>query len=153
MTEKYVHHFKDYKDLVNFIVCDKNKTSTCHECFLGQCKDCYGVERLRTYLTTVMEDCMINEVTYSQWISNPVTTLKTITDKSEDFIEELCTKVEKLGPHAFISRNQSTYYKNCKETIRENEVLINLDSAENYAFVVQHAPQGFHWNNNQTTGL
>ena len=77
--------------------------------------------------------------------------MKTITDNADDFIEDLCTKVEKLLPHAFISRHQSNYYKSCKINIEENQILLNVDFAENYAFVVQNAPQGFHWNNNQAT--
>lgn len=31
------------------------------------------------------------------------------------------------------------------------KLLWTLDFAENYAFVVQDAPPGFHWNNNQAT--
>ena len=38
-----------------------------------------------------------------------------------------------------------------KTIIQENQVLMNLDFAENYAFIVQNAPQVFHRNNNQTT--
>ena len=32
-----------------------------------------------------------------------------------------------------------------------NEAVIVLDFAENYAFIVQDAAQGFHWNNSQVT--
>lgn len=33
----------------------------------------------------------------------------------------------------------------------QGEMLIQMDFAENYAFVIQDAVQGYHWNNNQAT--
>lgn len=38
-----------------------------------------------------------------------------------------------------------------KDNLVEGEVLIQLDFAENYAFVVQDAAQAFHFNNDQCT--
>ena len=38
-----------------------------------------------------------------------------------------------------------------EEVCRQIEVLILLNFAENYSFVVQDAVQGYHWNNSQAT--
>ena len=36
-----------------------------------------------------------------------------------------------------------------QEKLKENELIILLDLAENYSFVEQDAVQGYHWNNSQ----
>ena len=39
--------------------------------------------------------------------------------------------------------------KDLKEKLKENELIILLDFAENYSFIMQDAVQGYHWNNCQ----
>ena len=34
-----------------------------------------------------------------------------------------------------------------KESLKQNEGMLVLDTAEIYSFIVQDAAQGFHWNN------
>lgn len=41
--------------------------------------------------------------------------------------------------------------KNLRESLLEEEVLVVSNFAEKYAFVIQDAAPGFHWNNNQAT--
>ena len=69
----------------------------------------------------------------------------------EDFIEEVCSHFDMLREHHFISKAQSSYQNSIKENLNENEILILLDFAENYSFIVQDAVQGYHWNNSQAT--
>ena len=45
----------------------------------------------------------------------------------------------------------SFHLKMAKENLSENELIILLDFAENYSFVVQDAVQGFHRENSQAT--
>jgi len=45
----------------------------------------------------------------------------------------------------------SNFYKDCKEDLVEGEVLVVMDFAENYSFVVQDEVQSFHWNNTMVT--
>ena len=151
ITEKYAFQFKNYKDLLNCVICEKNISSQSATCYLGKCDNCPGIEKLKVYLKTLFEDNDIEEVTYSQWVSTPITTLKNLVDETCEFIDYFCEKIEKLLPHAFISSQQSEYYKTSKASIKSDEAIVNLDFAENYAFIVQHAPPGFHWNNNQAT--
>ncbi|KMQ88333.1 hypothetical protein RF55_12203 [Lasius niger] len=64
------------------------------------------------------------------------------------------TSVKKLRfflLHAFISKKQEDFMKNVKMSLKEGEFLVICDFAENYAFVVQDAAPGFHWNNSQAT--
>lgn len=151
ITRDYAHTFENYKDILKFIVCDENENTLSPKCHFGKCRNCPGIEKLKEYLTKVFEDKEIAEISYSQWIPTPVTTLKNLVDDASDFIPLFCEQIEKLLPHAFIARQQSSYFKALKDTIQNDEVVINLDFAENYAFIVQDAPPGFHWNNNQAT--
>ena len=57
----------------------------------------------------------------------------------------------KLKPNSFTAKQQSYFFKNLKDTLKEGEFLILCDFAENYAFIVQNAAQSFHWNNDQAT--
>ena len=38
-----------------------------------------------------------------------------------------------------------------QKKLKENELIILLDLAENYSFIEQDAVQGYHWNNSQVT--
>lgn len=49
----------------------------------------------------------------------------------------------------FKSKNQVT--KMLPKKICENKILILLDFAQNYSFIVQYAVLGYHWNNSQAT--
>lgn len=121
------------------------------ECSFGSCKNCPGIEKFKAYLTMIFEDKEIEEINYSQWVSTPITTLKNIVEDVTEFISYFCEKIEKSLPHAFISTQQSAYFKALKARLQDGEIIVNFDFAENYAFVVQNAPPGYHWNNNQAT--
>ena len=38
-----------------------------------------------------------------------------------------------------------------KQDLKPGELIILMDFAENYSFIVQDAVQGFHWENSQAT--
>lgn len=137
----------DYKDCINFVVCKEPSV----DCFLKRCDKCPGISKLQNYLEEILLENEATSVTLKQWVNDPQCTLETIKKNIPDFIEYFCNQIEKLLIHDFICKEQSKYLKNMKETLQEGEFLWLLDFAENYAFVVQEAAQGFHWNNNQAT--
>ena len=71
--------------------------------------------------------------------------------KTDDFVDDLCDKLANLLRHDFIAKQQSNYQTDVKDNLQIGEFLVLLDFAENYAFVLQDAAQGFHWNNAQAT--
>ena len=83
-----------------------------------------------------------------QWI---VSNLVTITLSSDEFTESLCEKLVTLKTHSFIATQQSQYFEECKQSLKPGEIVVCADFSENYAFVIQDASQGFHWNNSQCT--
>ena len=84
----------------------------------------------------------------------------TITDCSElvtrtvlvtDFIDLLLNQIDILTMHSYIIKSQAQYLKKIKDELKDNEVIVLGDFAENYSFIVQNEVQGFHWNISQCT--
>lgn len=67
------------------------------------------------------------------------------------FIDYFCDQLNDQLTHDLMCKQQSSYIKGKKKTLKEGEFLCVMNFAENYAFVLQNAAQGFHWNNNQAT--
>ncbi|XP_074096104.1 uncharacterized protein LOC141525487 [Cotesia typhae] len=143
-TEKPIKHYSDY---LSMIICENPS----FQCYLGGFKNCPGVDELSKILLKCFEDREIENITYKYWISKPRSSLETIIKPTEEFVEKFCSELEILLPHSFIAKEQAQFLKTLKETLKPNEYVIICDFAENYAFVVQNAAAGFHWNNNQAT--
>ncbi|XP_044594868.1 uncharacterized protein LOC123272234 [Cotesia glomerata] len=136
-----------YSDCLSLIVCK----SPSFLCYLGRCENCPGVDELSNLLLACFENHEIENITYKYWISKPRSSLETIIKPIEEFVEDFCTELKTLLPYSFIAKEQAKFLKTLRETLEPNEFIIICDFAENYAFVVQNAASGFHWNNNQAT--
>lgn len=143
-TEKPMKH---YNDCLDMIICETPSV----QCYLGGCNNCPGVDKLSNILLTCFENQEIENITYKYWISKPRSSLETFIKPTEEFVENFCSELKVLLPHSFIAKEQAKFLKTLKETLKPNEFVIICDFAENYAFVVQNAASGFHWNNNQAT--
>ena len=58
-----------------------------------------------------------------------------------EFLILLVTKLMKLLPHSFITKQQSNFFKECKQLQEDGVVLCLMDFSENYAFYVQDEAQ------------
>eukprot|EP00795_Rhopilema_esculentum_P010668 gene10668-biopygen13164 len=87
-------------------------------------------------------------ITFNQWTSTDRAKLIKQTAPLSDFIELVAKKLDKITVHWFIARTQG---KQCKEDLKESEVIVLVDFAENYKFLVQDEIQGYHWNKSQCT--
>lgn len=120
-------------------------------CYFGNCNSCPGTSKLYTYLLNLLDENMIENVTFKQWVSVDRSTLETFTLPADEFVEQFIGKLNILLPHSFLSVQQASFYQECKLNLKPREVLVTADFSENYAFVLQDAAQGFHWNNTQAT--
>lgn len=136
-----------YSDCVNAIICENPKT----ECYFNTCLNCPGIDNIKQLIFTEMDNHAIDEIRYKQWVSTPKVTLETTLKNASDFVDDFCDKLVGLLPHNFIAKEQSAYLRALKESITDNEFIVIVDFAENYAFIVQDAAPGFHWNNDQAT--
>ena len=62
----------------------------------------------------VFEENDMQEISDSEWLQTPVATLKNLVEDVSDFIPYFCSKVSTLLSHAFISQQQSLYFKTLK---------------------------------------
>ena len=82
------------------------------------------------------------------WISVDRSTLETISQPADEYVELFCEKLELLLSHSFVATQQASF---CKSTLQPGKLLVTADFSENYAFILQDAAQGCHWNNSQAT--
>ena len=140
-------HISCYKDCIAEILCSY---ASC-ECFLGKCQHCESLDHFKEKLLTLLNNAMIDEIQYKQWISTDRTNLETLTKPTDEFVDFFCGKLKLLRRHDFIAKQQSTYCAERKESLIRGEISVTGDFSENYSFVLQDAAQGFHWNNAQAT--
>ena len=94
----------------------------------------------------------VEDVIYQQWISTDRTKLTTITESKEDFVDNLSSQLLKLTCHSFTTKSQSAYMKDLRLSMKPlEEIILQVDFAENYSYVVQDEIQSFHWENKQAT--
>lgn len=121
------------------------------ECFFRTCQNCPSTSNLQEALEVHFDSEMISSVTYNQWESTDRSNIITHVKTTEDFISEFIAQLKILLPHHCISKMQANYYKTSIENLEEGEVVVNLDFAENFSFVVQSSSQGMYFNNKQAT--
>lgn len=136
-----------YTNCFDIILC----TNPSSDCYLSKCNNCPKIDVLQNVLETIFDENNLENITYKYWVSSPRCSLETIIKSSAEFVEIFCDHIKNLLPHDFIAKEQSAFMKKTKESLQDNEVLAVCDFAENYAFIIQDAVPGFHWNNDQAT--
>lgn len=139
----------NYRDCVSSILCAEPTPS----CYLLECESCPGLDNFKEYLKIAFLEhgCEDAELKFSQWVSTDRCNLETFSQPLDVFLDYFINKMKNLLPHCFISLQQSSFLKNKKLALKSTEVIVLCDFAENYAFIMQNAAQGFHWNNKQAT--
>lgn len=145
-TEKEEFPVSSYKDCMQMIICE----DPTEECFFANCKQCPGTCGLRNMLEKIFDD-KTEEISFKQWVLQPRATLETFVKDPIEFIDCFCDKVQEILPHAFVATKQSEFNRKLKDQLEFGEFMVLADFAENYAFTVQNAAPGFHWNNDQAS--
>ena len=90
-------------------------------------------------------------IQFQQWTNVDRSELVSHIRPVSEFISLLIEKLQALTTHSFIATSQAKYLKKVKEELREEEVIVLGDFAENYKFIIQDEIQGFHWNKQSCT--
>lgn len=141
---------KTHKDCIALVICNPPQPA----CYLGDCKECEKADYiliLKERLRNLMNENMVDTVTYKQWVSVDRCTLETITKSYEDFLDSFCENLKHLLRHSFIAKQQSIFQAELKLMLQPGQFLVICDFSENYSFVLQDEIQGYHWNNSQVT--
>ncbi|GBM22116.1 hypothetical protein AVEN_51848-1 [Araneus ventricosus] len=75
-------------------------------------------------------------VEYNQWVSTDRTEMIRCSTSVGELIEKLVEKLNKLIPHSYIAKSQSSFFKNLKGTASSNTAVVLMDFSENYAFTI-----------------
>lgn len=75
---------------------------------------CPDISKFRDDLTTLLDENLIDNITFKQWVSVDHCTLETYTKPVDEFTDIFCEKLELLHPHTFIAAQQASYYSDCK---------------------------------------
>lgn len=149
ITAKTTCPINSHIDCLNLILCKDTFRSP--SCWLGHCSICGTTENLHKVLTEIFQKAEKQDVTYSQWVSTDRSEIVSMTEPTSDFINKLCSKILILRRHSFIAKKQTRSFTHLKENLKNGEVLVQGDFAENYKIIVQDESQSFHWNNKQVT--
>ena len=138
---------KSVQDCVIKLQCNPPSISCC----LGECFQCGNDEALKEQIQNAFENNFIDMITFKRWTNTDRSNLETVVKGTDDFVLDFLNILRYYQKHAFLTKMQSNSYKDCKENLIEGEVLVVMDFAENYSFVVQDEVQSFHWNNDMVT--
>ena len=148
MLKAIEDHVKyEYHHLLASMACNPGQP----RCFLGECEFCPGRDTIKQTLNQQLEEKGIDIIIYKQWTSTDRCDLITVQNDIDDFCDILCCKLESLGPHDFIAKQQSQFLRSLKNDLEEGQVIVLSDFSENYSFVIQDAAQGYYWANPQAT--
>ncbi|KAK3914359.1 Latrophilin Cirl [Frankliniella fusca] len=146
--KQYGLQCETYYDFISLVICEEPTPS----CYLNSCCDkCPGTENLRIRLLTLFDDNLVESIKYKQWTSTERCKLETLLKNSEEFVELFTDQLKELLPHHYVSKQQAKYYSTLKTNLKEGEVLVVCDFAENYTFIVQDSVQNYYWNQDQVT--
>ena len=74
---------------------------------------------------------------YKSWVSTDRATLVTNELSATEFVDEFFEKLEALKIHNHIAKCQAKFYREMKENVGYEEIVVAGDFAENYSFVIQ----------------
>ncbi|KAK3929167.1 ARL14 effector protein [Frankliniella fusca] len=134
-------------DCIKYFVCGQPTT----ECYFRTCEKCPDKTLFSNIIQNHFDSEMVEEVTYNQWECTDRGNIITKISSIEDFVEDLVTLLEDLVTHHFIFKEQSSYFNERLNTLKDGEVVIVGDFAENYSFLVQNSIKAMYFNQKQST--
>jgi len=147
LTKNLKVPLKSKEDCMLFVMCNNPND----KCYLKTCENCPKIDQFKDNLTEILNENFITQVIFSTWTSTDRCTLLRECLSDVDFIDRFTEHLLSLLPHHFLAKFQSKFFAERKENLQNDEVLVQLDFAENFAYVAQDAAQAFHYNNDQCT--
>jgi hypothetical protein len=144
----------DLKRLINEVLCNPPMEA----CFYRECALCAKGDPsdvLNTKFTSSVGD---DPATWMTWKksnnkeNNNRIELQRISSTIAGLVDEFDNQWETILKHHFYTTQQMSYVKHIKEDSNENDTVIaQIDFAENFELLTQHAVQSTHWGQRQAT--
>jgi hypothetical protein len=132
-----------FKHLLGLMRCNP----PAEDCLMNACAQCPEEDVLQETLQDALECNVTDAITCNQWLRTNRCKLDTVTSTSDEFVENSISSLKKLKAHDLVVHQESSFLKETKSLLQEGEVIVLGGFSENYSFTIQHAAQGFHWNN------
>lgn len=139
--------FVSQTEIMEKLLCNLRKRTT--DCYFRICKRCVANQIIEDELTLLFEANAKEDIIFQQRLTTDRCNLETIIKPVDEFVSYFVDKMDKLVTHDFICKEQSSFLNNKKDSLKQNEIIVLCDFAENYSFIIQNAAQGYHWNNSQ----
>ena len=133
-----------YRDYLGLLMCESPQP----ECYENNCDKCFNKDNrsVKAKLLTFFKDQDLNSIKFYQWLTVDRSELVNQEMDVEIFIELLFKKLYSLKTHHYIAKQQTEYYRNSRENISVDEVILAGDFSENYSFIQQNEAQSHYFN-------
>ena len=132
-----------------------------HMCIFRNCTEC-GVTKQLDYIIEENTRDPVNkfdfqkEVVWHEWKTvkqRGYSSFAKVTETGTviDLLQLFAKKSEKFGAHLFNMKWQGKQFEKAKEMVKEGEVVMCMDFAQNFDHRVQNEPQSAHWSRNSST--
>lgn len=74
-----------------------------------------------------------------------------VNESFDEYRYSLSDKIRKLTQHHYIAKPQIDYFKELKNNLKNDGVVILRNFSKNYSFIAQDESQSFYWENSQVT--
>jgi hypothetical protein len=142
-----------YKDFIASSVCSEPS----EDCHLGECPQYPNLDGVYQELDSHWFFCFTDQaeeqenVDILQWESVDRGELSTQTLTKVQLREKIAADTLPLREHHYVAKEQARYFKMRKENLQENEAVIVMDFAENFAFELQESSQASYFHKQQAT--
>ena len=141
------------KDFIASSVC----SAPSENCHLGQCPQCPNLDGIYQQLDSHWFFCFTDQaeeeenVDILQWESVDRGELSTQTLTKGKLREKIAEDTLELREHHHVAKEQARYFKMRKDNLQENEAVIVMDFAENFAFELQESSQASYFHKQQAS--
>ena len=139
---------KTYTDCLAQVACNPQS----FQCIQRECATCSNFPgKFRNDLLQAYDAIHVDEVQYSKWTNTDRSSLETICQTVEDFVQSFSDCLESLLVHDFVAKSQGEYLRDLKGKLQPGEVIILGDFSENYSMILQDEIQSHHFQKGQAT--
>ena len=112
--------FLHYRHCLEAIMCDPPT----RDCYLSKCTQCPGTGPLEERLHKIMDDNLIDNIQYQQWTHTDRSSLITVVQPVEEFLDSFIDMLQKLKYHDYIAKVQNSFFNQLKTALRPDEYIV-----------------------------
>lgn len=96
-------------------------------------------------MSSSMRRCMIIFLTSNGLMLELVCVWTKFKNQLVEFMQDFCGKLVNLNVHDFIAKQQSSYFNDLKQNLKDDEIIVLMDFSENIALEFHYATQAYYY--------